>query len=400
MPPAPQAAAPKGKPAPAMSSQQLQQALAAAEDDGDRRAALGLQAELAADEKEFDESAVVPPQDDVEAVEVDAAPEAAPDATAASSPAVGVTDHGRVVEVPAALAGVGAVGDAGDGEATEEAVLAVHLARLRDIDKHSLAVLERYLAPLHDAQLAEARQAVQAREAQLQQMRDRISMQVSAIVSDDEEQLFYNRDEAYRTYMHGAASAPAPAPYGPPSTDPRARLYVEPGHLTLYRVGFVAFVPLRPKRKTGPADAWRTAKLARANSGPVKPPQGDENVRDAVVSDNVPLPYAQRASLFRRKEELRAGEFLISSLLFVMYVLYFLPCLLFDCILVCLLTVHRRLEASPPSQATHREGGGGSCGRWCEGTDLSSNHYDVLFVCLFVWSDRCFILLYFTYDVS
>ena len=192
---------------------------------------------------------------------------------------------------------------------TEESKLAAHLARLQGIDKHTLDVLERYLAPLHEAQLAEARQAVEARESQLQLMRERISAQVATIVSDDEEQLFYNRDDAFRAYIQRGAGRSPPAPYGPPVPEPSASLYVEPGHLALYRVGYMAFIPLRPRRSEH-SDTLLKLKIPRAALPGVKPSQREEGQRDALtpVSDNVPLPSAVRLSLFRRKEELRPGN--------------------------------------------------------------------------------------------
>ncbi len=294
-----------------MSAAQLQNAMAAAEDDGDRNAALGVQAELSADMREFDDTLPPPPPppagDDSDSHDDENDDDPGATGAAVSSPpappaaAVGVSRHDdRIGEVAPGVA----VPAADEGEETE---LAGHLSRLRDIEKHSLAVLERYLAPLHEAQLTEARQAVAAREEQLQAMRERIHAQVASIASDDEEQLFYSRDEAFRTYMQGAAPALPPA-FGPPSTDPAAALYVEPGHLTLYRVGFVAFVPIRPKRKAEAPEGLKTKTHPR--SVPASKPGAEDSARDALatVSDNIPLPSAARHSLFRRKEDIRAGE--------------------------------------------------------------------------------------------
>jgi hypothetical protein len=281
--------------------------MAAAEDDGDRRAALGIQAELTAQDREFDENAPAPPRD---ADDGEGSGEDDEDQPEPAEPAVAVEPATDAVQThqPAASANVGGVVQVNSDQApveTDEAKLTAHLAKLRDIDKHVLEVLDAYFAPVHEAQLAEARQAVQAREAQLQQMRERISEQVASIISDDEEQLFYNRDDAFRAYVQRVATQAPPATFGPPVPDEKPSVYIDPGHLTLYRVGFVAFIPIFKRKGDGEIPKLKIPR-------PVAMPQkGSFDVipREvlAPVTDNIPLPCASRVSLFRRKEELKPG---------------------------------------------------------------------------------------------
>ncbi len=326
-----------------VSAAQLAQAMAAAEDDGDRTAALGVQAEIKADEKEFDESAVPQPIEDDgmggdgELAAAGAAAGAAAAAATATADEAGSaegkivseqeravsprpdavhTTNGRISPVIGDVTSV-VVGSTvrlaaePAPDATEEARLAAQLARLQPIERFCLSVLERYLGPLHESQLSEARQAVQAREAQLQQMKERISAQVASIVSDDEEQLFYNRDVAYETYMRGlvqqrAAASRQAETYGPPRPDESDALYVDPSHMTLYRVAFCAFVPLVKKRKAEPSEPLKL-KLHRGMLGGKNTTTDDGREILGTVSDNITLPSASRHSLFRRKEELRPG---------------------------------------------------------------------------------------------
>ena len=442
----------------APTASMMQMAMDAAEDDGDRRAALGIQAEMSADMREFDENALRETDNDeggdgddsgggggggggggVDGVLAAGASLSQPERStqtvahrrrgevarrdtgiptvddAGEMPsgeglAVGIPQeaHGRVQELEVSGSHVGEAGE----DVSEESQLAAHLSRLQGIDRHSLNILERFLAPTHEVQLNEAHEAVEAREVQLKLMRERISLQVARMVSDDEEQLFYNRDEAYHIYMQGTAASleqaevekegagqagegngqgavhesaggpvrsaisngpfnPTPISlksasafsmncsyassaasmaskimpvasshhplkaqsgpvdlspiYGPPQS--LASLYVDPGHLAMYRVGLVAFVPHRSKRKrAGEERAPLKIKLPRAvlplsanssgnapgaaQNGAAPMSKHDDSKMGGLshIPDNTPLPSAARVSLFKRKEDLKAGQ--------------------------------------------------------------------------------------------
>ena len=109
--------------------------------------------------REFDENAPLPAANpsaaDMDSDAEQPAPAPAPPEPAAAT--AGQADGELAESGPAVQSANTAVTEVAPGVAGpvagEEAVLAAHLGRLRDIETHSLSVLERYLAPLHSAQV-------------------------------------------------------------------------------------------------------------------------------------------------------------------------------------------------------------------------------------------------------
>ena len=138
--------------------------MAAAEDDGDRRAMAGVQAELFQDQQEFEDAGR---KENLKDGEEEGSGDNELGTVVKENPRPTTTVNAVSID----NAAVQPLPDAEQTSVTEilseEARLTVQLAKLQPIDRQALAVLERYLKPLYASQLAEARTASSADTAPL-----------------------------------------------------------------------------------------------------------------------------------------------------------------------------------------------------------------------------------------
>jgi hypothetical protein len=251
----------------AVSQAEMAAAMSKAEDESDRMAAEAVSKEVLLDAQEFDEAQPFP--DD-------------PKYATSTSEGEGATEDELQVNLKAQL-------DA-----------------LQGIEKHALSVLQRYLEPAHQTRLEQARQAILEKDQQLKDLEAKIKEQ-EELESEDDDELFYDKDEAYAAYVDEALKGQKV--YAPPNPNAPEEVYVEPAHAMQYRVGYLAFAPL-PKhdrqkrfRKTRHGDKRPSNKRKYADGVENrygKPHDG------ADQKSRRPLSSSQRytgGSLFRRPEK-------------------------------------------------------------------------------------------------
>jgi len=252
-----------------VSQAEIAAAMANAEDESDRQAAAAVTKEVLLDEQEFDEAQPFPED---------------PKYTTSASEGEGATEDELQVTLKA------------------------QLEALQGIEKHSLTVLLRYLEPAHQARLEQARQAILEKDQQLKDLEAKIKEQ-EELESEDDDELFYDKDEAYAAYMDEALKGQKV--YAPPNPSAPEEVYVEPAHAMQYRVGYLAFAPLpKPDRQK------RFRKKRDKRSSKQRFPDGVENryrKQDATPESkgrsgrsDKPLSASQRyveGSLFRRYDK-------------------------------------------------------------------------------------------------
>lgn len=280
------------------SAADLESALAQAEEASDRQAAAEVRREMTVELREFDESKPLPDTDArrlTSASEADSAPED---------------------EVQNALK--------------------AQLEALRGVEKHAMQVLGRHMEPLYKRQLKEAKESAEQKDSQLKEMEERIRQQEEALTSEDEEMLFYNKDEADKAYKAYMSDTSAPELYAPPdprqAVDQRLDVYIEPAHAMRYRVGFMLFKGTHPslggrtqkrrKRKSDlrrdrdgksrrPGDITNLAGTKRPSDGVAT--KGEKSKRPRPGTTSVPaegiVPAAQRnyVSLFRKRDDSKSA---------------------------------------------------------------------------------------------
>eukprot|EP00039_Didymoeca_costata_P027922 m.19479 g.19479 ORF g.19479 m.19479 type:complete len:1962 (-) comp6594_c0_seq1:161-6046(-) len=255
---------------------EMQKAMLDAEDESDRKAASAVLKEQADELQEFDESKAFPD-----------------DPAKANSSA----------------------SEAESGPEDENLDLQAQLERLRGVELHALTVLERYLTPAHQARLEEARRAVQEKDSQFKEIEERIREQQEAMISEDEEELFFDKDEAYKVYME-AATADAKL-YAPPNPSASDEVYIEPAHVMQYRVGYMTFKPL-------PNPELRRKKRRKKRSSLKRPHPNENQFLNTLIDrkklktmsmNPIPVPSLPHKpatkSLFRKLDDVRAQRTLV-----------------------------------------------------------------------------------------
>ena len=202
------------------SKQDVLKALNAAEDADDQQAASVARQEQARDDAEFDESKPLG-EDNSKAI------------SSTSENDSGLEDEAQLD-------------------------LKAQLERLRGVELHALQVLERYLTPMHQKKLELARQAIVAKDEQFKEIEAKIRASEKT-ASDDEDELFYDKDEAYKAYID-EATAGADV-YAPPNPNAPDEVYIEPAHAMQYRVGYMVFKQTIPK----PIDGRKRRRRKRRN---------------------------------------------------------------------------------------------------------------------------------------
>jgi hypothetical protein len=189
--------------------------------------------------------------------------------------------------------------------------LETQLEQLRGIERHALSVLERYTAPLHQQRMASARQALEEQNKQMRDLESRIRTATEEMASEDEEEVFYDKDEAYRAYLANSPSLTLYEPPQPLDDESLDAIYVDPRQARQYHVAYMLFTPLptRPTHRSLPPKVvkklmrrkgqseWTSVVLDSSSSNPNSK---ESRATKGAEAGEVVLPHY---SIFRKRDE-------------------------------------------------------------------------------------------------
>ena len=194
------------------------------------------------------------------------------------------------------------------------ALLQSQLSQLRGVERHAMQVLESYMTPVHLERLAQARENLKARNEELRAIEQNMVAARREMASDDEEEVFYDKTEAFEAYM--AAALPPPVAFNPDLT----ALYIDPVHAAQYRVAYMTFEPtpmqfpvfsnLYERLFSKFVSAAKKKALAKVALQPMLVANAVPDARVDPEAASKPITLARSApiSIFRRKQGLHFGR--------------------------------------------------------------------------------------------